>query len=106
MYAAIVQATIYTRNMRNENRGWREVFFCLGAGAPAADEVDDLDPVAFIEHRRVPFPTTDHLAVDFDGDPFGSERELLDECRDGRAFMREVLFTVDDNLQRTLPPYA
>ena len=45
----------------------------------AADEVDDLDAVAIGELGGGPVGAADYVAVEFDGDALGRERELFDE---------------------------
>ena len=48
---------------------------------PAADEVDDLDFVAFLDDRRIVGRLLDDGEVQFDGDPAGVDLELLPAAR-------------------------
>ena len=68
-------------------------------GRAAADEVDDLDAVAFAERRALPVGAAEDFAVEFDGEALGFERELFDETFDGQPSAGRVLFPVDDDAQ-------
>ena len=65
----------------------------------AADEVYDLDAVAFVERDARPFGAAYDFAVQLDGDALGREREAHDEFGERRALFRLFLFAVDSYLQ-------
>jgi hypothetical protein len=70
----------------------------LTIGSPAADEVDDLDPVALTQRRLGPQRASHDLAVKLDRDPFGRVREQAKEIGDRRPFLDLSLLAVDDDL--------
>lgn len=45
----------------------------------SADEMHNLDAVAFVEGGCLPVSPSDDLAIEFDGEAFGREFEMFDE---------------------------
>ena len=60
----------------------------------AADEVDDLDAVAFRESGGGPVGSSDDVAVEFDGEALGRERQLFDEGEQGCPLGQLLRLTV------------
>src|SRR5215208_6355738 len=70
----------------------------------AADEVDDLDAVAVGEGCGGPVGAADDVAVEFDGDAPGRERELFDEGEQRRPFGQFLRLAVQ--LYAQAPPLS
>lgn len=68
----------------------------------ASDEVDNLDAVAFVESGLRPVGAANDVAIVFDGETFGCERELFDEIVERRARLNFAAFPVDFDTQRFL----
>ena len=68
----------------------------------AANEMNDLDAVALREFDAGPFVAADHLEVEFDGEPFGREREMFDEREQSRPFVKVFRLAVEFDLQARL----
>jgi hypothetical protein len=73
--------------------------------SPAADEVDDLDAVAFAERDLRPLGAADDIAVQLDGETVWRERELFDETRERRPLFNPFRLAVEFDLHvsSTLP---
>jgi hypothetical protein len=66
------------------------------SGAAAADEMDDLEAVAFGEKRGGPAVAGDNVAVEFDGNAVRLHAELFDQGRQGEAVGGKLpLFAID-----------
>jgi hypothetical protein len=65
----------------------------------AADEVDDLDAVAFFEQGRRPIRAADDLLIALDGEPLGPEPQQADKGLQRRALRDFPFFAVDLNPQ-------
>ena len=74
------------------------------AAAAAADEMDDLNAVAFGKEGARPVGAPHHFAIEFNGEPFGGERKLFDELIEGRALWHFDRFAVDLDLQAVCSP--
>jgi hypothetical protein len=72
---------------------------------PAADEVDDLDAVAFAERDLRPLGAADDIAIQFDGETVGRERELFDETLKRRPLFNLFRLAVefDPHVSSPLP---
>ena len=67
---------------------------------PAADEMDDLDPVALLEERRDVFPFGQYLLVKLHRDPSRIDGKRFEELTD-RAGADASALSIDDDLQKT-----
>jgi hypothetical protein len=65
--------------------------------------MDDLDAVAFFERGLLPVGSADDLAVEFNGEAFGREREVLDEFGERDGFGHVALLAVDLDNQKSPP---
>jgi len=65
----------------------------------AAEEVDNLDAVAFVEIGLRPVGAADDLAIAFDGEAFADERELPDQIVERRSRLHFAAFPVDFDAQ-------
>ena len=65
----------------------------------------DLDPVAILQFHPRPVGASHHLAIDFDGEALGYERELFDECIKRRPLLYIAWLSVKSDLQAFTPPY-
>lgn len=67
------------------------------SGAAAADEVDDLEAVAFGENRGGPAVAGDNVAVELDGNPIRLHAELFDQGGQGETLAGKLpLFAIDE----------
>jgi hypothetical protein len=67
------------------------------SGAAAADEVDDLETVAFGEKRGGPAVAGDNVAVEFDGNAVRLHAELFDQGGQGELVAGKLaLFAIDE----------
>jgi hypothetical protein len=67
------------------------------SGPAAADEMDDLEAVAFGEERGGPAVAGDNVAVEFDGNAVRLHAELFDQRRQGEAAGGKLpLFAIDE----------
>ncbi len=67
------------------------------SGAAAADEMDDLEAVAFAEERGGPAVAGDNVAVEFDGNAVRLHAELFDQGGQGEAVGGKLpLFAIDE----------
>jgi hypothetical protein len=67
--------------------------------AAATDEMHDLYLIAFVHLCLRPRRAPHDLAVEFDGKPFGSEREFADEFGERKHFRHLAYFPVNLNAQ-------
>ena len=56
--------------------------FCLPFSP--ANEVNNLNPIAFFQNGIRPFISTHDLMIDFHGNPLGREREFLEQIAEPR----------------------
>jgi hypothetical protein len=61
----------------------------------AADEMNDLKPVAIVNGSRVPAGAWDDVAIEFNGNAIRLRPEVLDERRKRRQFRKFLFFAVD-----------
>ena len=67
------------------------------SGAAAADEMDDLEAVAFAEERGGPAVAGDNVAVEFDGHAVRLHPELFDQRGQGEPVGGKLaLFAIDE----------
>ncbi len=66
---------------------------------PAADEMDNLDAVAFGEFGVGPIGAADNLAITLDGEARGRERKLVDKFAERRALLHFAALAVDFDAQ-------
>ena len=67
------------------------------SGAAAADEMDDLEAVAFGEQRGGPAVAGDNVAVEFDGNAVRLHAELFDQGGEGEPVGGKLaLFAIDE----------
>jgi hypothetical protein len=52
--------------------------FCAFLWLPTTDEVNNLDPILIVQHRRTPITATHNFAVEFDRNARGRQLELAD----------------------------
>ena len=67
--------------------------------APASDEMNDFDLISVTQHRLSPACAAHDFAVEFDGEAFGRERELADECVERERLRQFADFPVDLDAQ-------
>jgi hypothetical protein len=72
--------------------------FARGGGRAAADEVDDLDPVARPERGRAVAGFRHHLAIAFDRDLAPVHPHLRQQLLDGEGALERARFAVDGEL--------
>ena len=63
--------------------------------APAADEMDYLQAVAFGKLGLWPLLARDDVVVKFDGDSIGFHSHVFDERREGQGRVKIAGFTID-----------
>jgi hypothetical protein len=61
----------------------------------AADEVNDLKTISFVDRSRVPQGARDDVAIKFNGNTVRLGAEVFNECRKRRQRRKFLVFTVD-----------
>lgn len=72
----------------------------------AADEMNDLDGVAFGQSGLLPVGAADYFPVTFDGETFWNERELPDEVGERRIRPDLAALSVDFDAQGIYQPLS
>jgi hypothetical protein len=68
----------------------------------AADEVHNLDSIAFIQNRLRPFATASHISIQLNGDTHGRQRQFTNQIFQARAVWHFLIFSVYLNAQDCL----